>query len=76
MIGEKGFGEILAGHAPDWLDIVLGIVGAAIAGYLFSGAVIGEGSSFIGYATAILGSITLVGIARLISTRCMPSRVR
>ncbi len=76
MVGEKGYGEILAGHAPDWLDIVLGIVGASIAGYLFSGAIIGEGSSFIGYATAILGSITLVGVARLISTRYVRSSVR
>jgi hypothetical protein len=43
--------------------------GASFGGYLFFWAVIGEGSSFSRYATAILGSVTLVGVVRLISAR-------
>ena len=68
MIGEKGYGEALGGYA-NGLDILFGVVGASIGGYLFFWAVIGEGSSFSRYGTATLGSITLVGIARLISAR-------
>jgi uncharacterized membrane protein YeaQ/YmgE (transglycosylase-associated protein family) len=75
MIGDKGYGGILAGYPTDWLDILLGVVGASIAGYLFPGAAIGEGNAFFGYATAIVGSIALVGGARLISTRYMASSV-
>lgn len=75
MIGGKAYGENLAGYSADGLDIVFGIVGASIAGYLYSGAVSGEASSFIGYTAAILGSITLVWIARRMSTRYLPSNV-
>jgi uncharacterized membrane protein YeaQ/YmgE (transglycosylase-associated protein family) len=49
MIGNNGYREILARYTTDSLDTVFGIVGASIAGYLISGAAIGEGSSFIGY---------------------------
>lgn len=69
LIGEKGYGKVLRGYATNGLDIVFGIVGASIGGYLFFWAVIGEGSSFSRYATAILGSITLVGVARQVSAR-------
>lgn len=69
LIGEKGYGKVLRGYATNGLDIVFGIVGASIGGYLFFWAVIGEGSLFSGYATAILGSITLVGVARQVSAR-------
>lgn len=75
IIGEEGYGEILGGYA-DGLDIIFGIVGASIGGYLFSWAIIGEGSSFSRYGTAILGSITLVGVARLVSVRYSPSSSR
>ncbi|MGH7826337.1 MAG: GlsB/YeaQ/YmgE family stress response membrane protein [Candidatus Binatia bacterium] len=75
LIGEKGYGEALGGYA-DGLDIVLGIVGASMGGYLLLGAVGGEVSSFSRYATAILGSITLVGVARLVSARYLSSGSR
>jgi len=75
MIGETGYGEALGGYA-DGLDIVLGIVGASMGGYLFFGAASGAGSSFSNYATAILGSITLVGVVRLVSARYLPSSSR
>ena len=68
MIGEKGYGEAFGGYT-DGLDIIFGIVGASIGGYLFFWAVIGEGSSFSSIATAILGSITLVGVVRLVPAR-------
>ncbi len=69
LIGEKGYGKVLGGYATNGLDIVFGIVGASIGGYLFFWAVIGEGSSFSRYASAVLGSITLVGFVRQVSAR-------
>ena len=72
LIGEKGYGKVLGGYATNGLDILLGIVGASIGGYLFFWAVIGEGSSFSGYATAVLGSIALVGLVRQISAGYLP----
>ena len=69
FMGEQGYGKrLLGGHARS-LDIVLGIVGASFGGYLFFWPDIGNGSSFSRYATAILGSVTLVGVVRLISAR-------
>ena len=64
---EQGY-RLLGGYARS-LDIVLGMVGASFGGCLFFWAVIGEGSSFSRYATAIFGSVTLVGLVRLISAR-------
>ena len=69
FMGEQGYGKSLLGGYARSLDIALGIVGASFGGYLFFWAVIGEGSSFSRYATAIFGSVTLVGVVRLISTR-------
>ena len=68
MFGVKGYGEALGGYT-DGLDIIFGIVGASIGGYLISLAIIGEGSFFSGIATAILGSMTLVAVVRLIPAR-------
>ena len=75
IIGETGYGEALRDYA-DGLDIVLGIVGASMGGYLYFGAASGEGSSFSNYATAILGSIALVGVVQLVSARYLPSSSR
>jgi uncharacterized membrane protein YeaQ/YmgE (transglycosylase-associated protein family) len=69
FMGERGYGKSLLGGYARSLDIALGILGASFGGYLFFWAVIGEGSSFSRYATAILGSMTLVGAVRLISAR-------
>jgi uncharacterized membrane protein YeaQ/YmgE (transglycosylase-associated protein family) len=66
VMGEQGYGKRLLGGYAGSLDIVLGMVGASFGGYLFFWAVIGDGSSFSRYATAIFGSGTLVGIVRLI----------
>jgi len=74
MIGEKGYGEALGGYA-NGLDILFGVVGASIGGYLFFWAVMGEGSSFSSFATAILGSVTLVGVTRQVSTGYLPFRL-
>jgi len=72
LIGEKGYGEGLTGAYTRSLDIFFGVIGASIGGYLFFWAVIGEGSSFSGYATAVLGSIALVGLVRQISAGYLP----
>lgn len=76
MFGEEGYGKVLRGGYAEGVDIVLGIVGASIGGYLFFWTLIGEGRSFGTIAAAILGSVLLVGVARLMLTRYMPSRVR
>jgi uncharacterized membrane protein YeaQ/YmgE (transglycosylase-associated protein family) len=67
LMVEAGYEKGLPGGHPRSLDIALGIVGASFGGYLFFWIVIGEGSLFSSYATAILGSVTLVGVVRLIS---------
>jgi uncharacterized membrane protein YeaQ/YmgE (transglycosylase-associated protein family) len=51
------------------IDAVYGIIGALIGKYLFFWIVIGEGNAFSHYATTVLGSITLVGAARLLAAR-------
>jgi uncharacterized membrane protein YeaQ/YmgE (transglycosylase-associated protein family) len=71
FMGEQGYGKNLLGGYARSLDVALGIVGASFGGYLFFWAVIGDGSSFSRYATAILGSVTLVGVVRLISARSL-----
>lgn len=76
LTGERGYGKALLGGYASGLDILLGIVGASFGGYLFFWAVIGQGSQLSSYATAMLGSVTLVGLARLISARYLPSSLR
>jgi len=76
LIGEKGYGEVLKEGYARGLDIIFGIVGASLGGYLFFWAVIGEGSSFTKYGTAVLGSITLVGFVRQISAGYSPFSLR
>ena len=51
------------------IDVIYGIIGAMLGEYLFFWIVIGQGNALSSYATAILGSITLVGAARLLATR-------
>jgi uncharacterized membrane protein YeaQ/YmgE (transglycosylase-associated protein family) len=50
-------------------DIISGIVGAMIGKYLFFWIVIGKGNVLSDYAMTVLGSITLVGAARLFAAR-------
>jgi uncharacterized membrane protein YeaQ/YmgE (transglycosylase-associated protein family) len=51
------------------IDMFYGIIGALLGEYLFFWMVIGQGNAFSSYATAVLGSITLVGAARLLAAR-------
>ena len=51
------------------LDTIYGIVGGIIGKYLFFWIVIGKGDAFSDYAMTILGSVTLVGTARLLTER-------
>ena len=51
------------------VDAIYGIIGALIGEYLFFWMVIGQGNALSSYATAVLGSITLVGAARLLAAR-------
>lgn len=75
LMGKEGYGKrLLGGYTRSSLDIFFGVVGACIGGYLSFWAVIGEGSSFSGYAAAALGSIALVGFVRQISAGYSPFR--
>jgi uncharacterized membrane protein YeaQ/YmgE (transglycosylase-associated protein family) len=51
------------------IDAIYGIIGALVGDYLFFWMVIGKGNAFSSYATAVLGSITVVGVARLLAAR-------
>jgi uncharacterized membrane protein YeaQ/YmgE (transglycosylase-associated protein family) len=51
------------------LDTIYGIIGALIGEHLFFWIVIGKGSTMSELLTAILGSITVVGAARLVTDR-------
>ena len=56
------------------LDMIYGIVGAMLGEYLLFWIVIGKGDAFSDYATMVLGSIILVGAARLFVARRRPAR--
>ena len=75
IIGETGYGEILGRNTTQGLDIVLGVTGASIAGYVFSWAISGESSLFNKYITMMLASVAVVGVARQVSTKYLPSAV-
>jgi len=51
------------------LDTIYGIIGALIGEPLFFWIVIGKGSTMSDLLTTILGSITVVGVARLVTDR-------
>ena len=51
------------------LDTIYGIIGALIGEHLFFWIVIGKGNTMSDLLTAILGSITVVGAARLVTDR-------
>jgi uncharacterized membrane protein YeaQ/YmgE (transglycosylase-associated protein family) len=51
------------------LDMIYGIVGGMVGEYLFFWIVIGKGNAFSDFATAVLGSITVVGAARSLVAR-------
>jgi uncharacterized membrane protein YeaQ/YmgE (transglycosylase-associated protein family) len=51
------------------LDMIYGIVGAMVGEYLFFWIVIGKGNALSDYATMVLGSVTVVGAARLLVAR-------
>jgi uncharacterized membrane protein YeaQ/YmgE (transglycosylase-associated protein family) len=63
---EGRINVVREGHG---IDAIYGIIGALVGDYLFFWMVIGKGNAFSSYATAILGSITLVGAARLLAAR-------
>jgi uncharacterized membrane protein YeaQ/YmgE (transglycosylase-associated protein family) len=63
---EGRLNVVREGHV---LDTIYGIIGALIGEHLFFWIVIGKGSSVSDFATAILGAITVVGAARLVTGR-------
>jgi uncharacterized membrane protein YeaQ/YmgE (transglycosylase-associated protein family) len=69
-LGERGYGKVLSTSCTRSLDMFFGVAGAAIGQYIYSWAVIGQGTMFSGFGTAILGATALVGICRLVSMMC------
>lgn len=63
---EARVNVVREGHV---LDTIFGIIGALIGEHLFFWIVIGKGSTMSDLLTAILGSITVVGAARLLTDR-------
>ena len=57
---------VVEGHG---LDVVYGIAGGVAGEYLFFWIVIGKGNGFSDFATAVLGAITIVGVARWFAAR-------
>jgi uncharacterized membrane protein YeaQ/YmgE (transglycosylase-associated protein family) len=53
-------------------DTVYGIIGALVGPTLFFWTVIGKGDAFSNAATAVLGAVAAVGVARLLRTRSRP----
>jgi uncharacterized membrane protein YeaQ/YmgE (transglycosylase-associated protein family) len=51
------------------LDVIYGIIGAMVGEHLFFWIVMGKGDAFSTYTMAILGSVTLVGAARMVAAR-------
>ena len=77
LTGKAADGERLSrGQSPgrvQLLDMIYGVIGALMGDYLFFWIVIGR-NSFGNHATAVLGAIALVGVARLIGARLHRSR--
>jgi uncharacterized membrane protein YeaQ/YmgE (transglycosylase-associated protein family) len=69
---EGRLNVVREGHV---LDTICGIIGALLGEYLFFWIVIGKGSAVSDFATAILGSITLVGAVRLLTGRSRRMRI-
>jgi uncharacterized membrane protein YeaQ/YmgE (transglycosylase-associated protein family) len=65
-------GRVTVAREGHVLDAIYGIVGAMVGESLFFWIVIGKGNAFSDFATAVLGSITIVGIARFIATGRAP----
>jgi uncharacterized membrane protein YeaQ/YmgE (transglycosylase-associated protein family) len=74
--GTEGYERAARGRHVIVLDMIYGIVGAFLGDHLFFWIVIGKGDSFSSYATTVLGSITLVGAARLLAGRLAAYRTR
>lgn len=67
VVEIEGRGKVVGeGHG---LDVIYGIVGGIAGEYLFFWIVIGKGNAFSDFATTVLGSITLVGVARWLAAR-------
>ncbi|HWO41560.1 MAG TPA: hypothetical protein VNO43_07135 [Candidatus Eisenbacteria bacterium] len=65
--GQEGYRPVRRETHVKLLDAIYGIIGAMIGEYLFFWVVIGDGDAFSDYGTVILGSVTVVGAARLIA---------
>ena len=70
-LGEGGYASAEQANAVG-LHAIYGIAGAMVGEYLFFWIVIGKGNALSDFATAALGSVTIVGVARLIAAGRSP----
>jgi len=59
-------GMIMGGGGGIIFDIIIGIVGALIAGYLFGGSILDAPLSLTAILYSLLGAIILLAIVRLV----------
>jgi hypothetical protein len=65
LLGPRGYGKLLLEEYARTLDILFGFIGASLA--VWMSAFGSEKMSFVVYGIVGLGSITLVGVCRLLS---------
>jgi len=76
IIGGRGYGDSFGSHINSGLDVVLGIVGAYVGGFVYSWAIRGGGSTLNKFTTAILASVAFVGITRQLMAKYLLSGSR
>ena len=64
IIGGRGYGDSFGRHINSGLDVLLGIAGAYVGGFVYSWAIRSGGSVFNKFTVAVLASVAFVGIAR------------
>ncbi len=76
LIGRRGYAKTFVGYITNGLDIILGITGAFIGGYLFFWPIVAQTGPINRYAVAVLGSISLVTLGRLAFATYSPAKPR
>jgi len=64
IVGGRGYGDSFGPHINSGLDVILGIVGAYLGGFVYTWAIRGGGSVFNKFTAAILASVAFVGVTR------------
>ena len=76
IIGGRAYGDSFGSHINSGLDVILGIVGAYVGGFVYSWAIRGGGSGFNKFTAAILTSVAFVGVTRELAGKYLISGSR